>query len=80
MAKPQPNAIVRAWRERELPVVDERLCTGCRRCVDICPTACLAMDRHLPWLPRPADCISCGACVFLCPPSALTLARVGKDE
>ena len=80
MAKPQPHAIVRAWLQRELPMVDERLCTGCGRCVDICPTSCLAMDCHLPWLPRPSDCISCGACVFLCPPAALTLVNVGEGE
>src|SRR5262245_59610014 len=80
MAKPAPAAIARAWSDRELPAVDERLCTACGRCVEICPTACLAMAGPLPWLPRPADCISCGACVFLCPVSALTLEPPVKQN
>ena len=73
MAKLPATAFARNWQARELPVVDERLCTGCGRCVLVCPADCLAMDRGLPWLPRPADCISCGACVYLCPPLALAL-------
>jgi NAD-dependent dihydropyrimidine dehydrogenase PreA subunit len=73
MPKPPTYVLSRTWQKRELPAVDERLCTGCERCVLICPTECLAMECHLPWLPRPEDCISCGACVFLCPPQALTL-------
>jgi NAD-dependent dihydropyrimidine dehydrogenase PreA subunit len=80
MPKPQPNAIARAWQERELPAVDERLCTACGRCVEICPTECLAMETHLPWLPRPAECISCGACVFLCPAAALTLVHINDES
>lgn len=80
MSKPQPSAIARAWNDRELPAVDERLCIGCGRCVDVCPTQCLAMTEHLPWLPRPADCVSCGACVFVCPVTALALVRVGDRE
>ena len=57
MAKLQPAALARAWLDRELPTLDERLCTGCSRCVEICPTECLAMTGQVPWLPRPGDCI-----------------------
>ena len=80
MSKPQPQAIARAWQDRELPTLDARLCTGCGRCVEVCPTECLAMSGPLPWLPRPVECISCGACVFLCPPQALTLVRIMAGE
>lgn len=79
MPKPQPQAMARAWQQRELPTLDERLCTGCGRCVEICPTECLAMNGPLPWLPRPVDCISCGACVFLCPPAALALVSLAAN-
>jgi len=75
VAHPRTNTILREWRERELPRLDERKCTGCGWCVAVCPTQCLAMAGPLPWLPRPADCISCGACVFVCPPEALALVK-----
>ena len=57
----------------DLPVVDETLCTGCRICVEICPTECLAMGPHLPRLPRPLDCVSCSLCVLICPANALEM-------
>lgn len=80
MSKLQANAVTRAWAKRELPSLDERRCTGCGRCVAICPTECLAMEGALPWLPRPVDCISCALCVFLCPPEALALARLSDGK
>jgi formate hydrogenlyase subunit 6/NADH:ubiquinone oxidoreductase subunit I len=61
------------WCQLELPVVAETLCTGCGWCPEVCPTACLAMGRHLPRLPRPLDCVSCGLCVLVCPANALRL-------
>jgi MinD superfamily P-loop ATPase len=64
------------WRQIELPSVDETLCTGCGLCVAVCPTDCLAMLAHLPWLPRPRDCVSCGLCVVVCPAKALALEKM----
>ena len=61
------------WRQVELPVVDETRCTGCGWCVEACPSACLALGRHLPWLPRPLDCISCSLCALICPDEALEM-------
>ena len=60
-------------RGAELPTVDERKCTGCGVCPEVCPTACLEMGPHLPWLPRPAECVACGLCVEVCPAAALHL-------
>jgi NAD-dependent dihydropyrimidine dehydrogenase PreA subunit len=73
MAKPQRDHLTRLGQALDVPAVDERLCTGCRHCVAVCPADCLAMEGALPWLPRPLDCISCSACVLLCPASALVL-------
>jgi NAD-dependent dihydropyrimidine dehydrogenase PreA subunit len=62
----------------ELPMVDDRLCTGCGDCVAVCPTECLALADMLPWLRRPVDCIACTLCVLLCPDEALRM--VPSDE
>jgi formate hydrogenlyase subunit 6/NADH:ubiquinone oxidoreductase subunit I len=61
------------WRQVELPVLDATLCTGCSWCVAVCPTECLAMGPHLPWLPRPLDCVSCELCALVCPANALRM-------
>jgi NAD-dependent dihydropyrimidine dehydrogenase PreA subunit len=61
---------------RQLPVLDERLCTGSATCVRMCPTDCLSMDGPLPILARPGHCISCGVCVLVCPANALVMRRV----
>jgi ferredoxin len=58
----------------ELPLLNDRRCTGCGDCVAVCPTDCLAMAELLPHLPRPLDCISCAVCVAVCPVDALTMA------
>jgi MinD superfamily P-loop ATPase len=57
----------------ELPQLDERLCNGCGDCVAVCPTNCLEMAGHRPWMPRPADCISCDLCAVVCPTDAIRL-------
>ena len=58
----------------ELPLLDERLCTGCGDCVWVCPTSCLELAGPLPWLPRPGDCISCSLCALVCPVNAIQLS------
>jgi formate hydrogenlyase subunit 6/NADH:ubiquinone oxidoreductase subunit I len=64
----------------ELPVVDTAKCIGCGECVEICPTACLAMAGPLPWLPRPRDCTSCAACELICPTDAIALVTPACDR
>jgi formate hydrogenlyase subunit 6/NADH:ubiquinone oxidoreductase subunit I len=73
------NRVVEShWRQVELPVVLATLCTGCGWCVEVCPTECLAMGNHLPWLPRPLDCVSCGVCAAICPAIAIEM-RLKKE-
>ena len=57
----------------ELPLLNERRCTGCGDCVAICPVICLEMAGALPWLPRPLDCVSCALCAAICPADALSM-------
>jgi len=52
--------------------VDPDKCTGCRQCVEVCPTEAMKdiLSKRRKWfLP---DCWSCGKCVGQCPTKAIT--------
>ena len=55
----------------KIPVVDNSMCNGCRKCVDFCRFNALAYikDRLIVF---DEICHSCGGCVMLCPEKALT--------
>ncbi|VAW41694.1 MinD superfamily P-loop ATPase containing an inserted ferredoxin domain [hydrothermal vent metagenome] len=54
-----------------IPQIDEKLCDGCRKCVDICRFRALTMigSRVLTF---PEMCHSCGGCFEVCPRGAVT--------
>lgn len=55
----------------KIPVVDEDLCLGCRKCVDFCKFNALAaiVDKLLVF---DDICHACGGCIMLCPSNALS--------
>jgi len=55
----------------DIPVVDENLCTGCRKCVDFCNFNALAFLKDRPVL-FPEICHSCGGCTLVCPEKAIS--------
>lgn len=56
-----------------LPSIDQNLCTGCRRCVDICPTHALDQTGEKAYLRYPDLCTYCTACEDVCPVNAIAL-------
>jgi electron transfer flavoprotein alpha subunit len=48
-------------------------CTGCRRCIGVCPVSAIAMDDGLAVIGE--ACILCGACVDECPVRAILIDR-----
>jgi len=55
----------------KIPVVDQGLCDGCRKCVDFCRFNALAYtDPKL--MVFEAVCHSCGGCMLVCPLGAVT--------
>ena len=69
-----------------LPQVDEALCNGCGKCVEICPVEAMGLvscgDRAQPRRKKaklqPELCLGCGVCVRVCARGALTLQARGK--
>ncbi len=56
-----------------LPIINRDSCTGCRRCVDICPTQALAQISEKATLLHPERCTYCVACQDICPENAISL-------
>jgi NAD-dependent dihydropyrimidine dehydrogenase PreA subunit len=56
-----------------LPTINQNLCTGCHRCVDVCPTQALAQVNGKAFLALPARCTYCTACEDVCPEDAIAL-------
>ncbi|MEA2061727.1 MAG: 4Fe-4S dicluster domain-containing protein [Thermodesulfobacteriota bacterium] len=69
-----------------LPEVDEETCTGCGKCVEICPvkamTLVTANDPKHPKLKKAklnaSICLGCGVCVRVCPCSSISLVSREK--
>lgn len=65
----------------KIPIVDEKLCNGCRSCVEFCKFNALAYIKDKPVVFEEI-CHSCGGCILLCPNKALSEKDkvVGKVE
>ena len=57
--------------------LDERICSGCGLCVDLCPVSVFDMTevngRKLPRPTRAQDCWACETCVGQCPTGAIRI-------
>ncbi len=59
--------------------IDVELCTGCEKCLKVCPVDVLVMEDGVAKLE--GDCISCGACVSACPVDAIEpVIDMGEEE
>lgn len=54
------------------PQVNEEMCVGCGKCVEICPTGAAALEGELSRIEVEA-CVSCGQCMEVCPVGAIDI-------
>ena len=54
------------------------LCTGCGKCIEVCPHGVFVIENKKAVMEDRDACIECGACVLNCPAGALSVdAGVG---
>ena len=56
-----------------IPVIDEKKCTACGSCIDMCPVKALELEDIAKV--NIDTCIGCGVCVTHCDPKAIKLVR-----
>jgi len=57
---------------------DEGKCTGCGRCVEVCPHGVIDVQNRKAEIVKRNLCMECGACAFNCAAGAITVnAGVG---
>jgi formate hydrogenlyase subunit 6/NADH:ubiquinone oxidoreductase subunit I len=56
-----------------LPRIDAVLCTGCERCVEVCPVGALAQVNGKATLLYAERCTYCALCEEICPEGAIAL-------
>jgi NAD-dependent dihydropyrimidine dehydrogenase PreA subunit len=62
--------------------IDQAVCTGCRACVDSCPTDVIRMNSrsNKVYTAYPDDCQVCFLCEFDCPVDAILVYSRGYAE
>jgi formate hydrogenlyase subunit 6/NADH:ubiquinone oxidoreductase subunit I len=58
-------------RKHILPRINGGLCTGCGKCVDVCPTGALDLVEGRATIVRPELCSYCSDCEELCSKEAI---------
>lgn len=70
-------------QEPIIAMVDEHLCTGCARCVEVCPFGAMGMKVNHYRVLAQADsmlCKGCGKCVVACPSRAVSIFGFSSDQ
>jgi len=57
-------------------VIDELICIGCRKCIDVCPVDAILGARQLLHSVLDADCNGCALCLPACPVDCIALVPV----
>jgi electron transport complex protein RnfB len=63
-------------RHRDIAVIDEPLCIGCRLCVKACPVDAIVGTHGFTHAVFPLKCTGCGLCPPICPVDCILMKNV----
>ena len=61
---------------RQRAVIDEPVCIGCRKCLEVCPIDAIIGARQMMHSVLDVECNGCGLCVPVCPVDCIALLPV----
>jgi heterodisulfide reductase subunit A len=65
----------------QVAVVDEKLCSGCKTCLSLCPYLAISfIEEDSVARVNEALCKGCGTCVAACPAGAITARHFTTDQ
>ncbi|AIF51374.1 [FeFe] hydrogenase, group A [Pelosinus sp. UFO1] len=53
-------------KDTDIIKIDEELCTGCRRCAEVCPVDAIEGKQGTPQFINVEKCVMCGQCIQIC--------------
>ncbi|MFW6107257.1 MAG: 4Fe-4S binding protein [bacterium] len=65
--------------QAQCPVVVPEKCTGCERCIEVCPIEAIEMRGEVAWI-DPEICDGDGVCIPACPEGAIVLPQLQGDS
>lgn len=63
-------ALGKAEQHSAKPIFNEKLCSGCRACMDNCPSRAITVEKRISEVDY-SRCTGCGKCLRVCPTHAL---------
>jgi electron transport complex protein RnfB len=67
-------------KPRARAVIDEAVCIGCRKCLDVCPVDAIVGARKLMHTVIARECNGCELCLPPCPVDCIAMVPVDSDE
>jgi len=66
------DELIKGKSVRQTAYIDHAVCTGCGRCVQVCPQGAVTLVNSTAHVDRDA-CTGCGICVTECPKTAISM-------
>jgi len=67
-----------AHKPRAIAVIDEKVCIGCRKCLDVCPVDAIIGARKRMHTVIARECTGCELCLPPCPVDCITMMPVAS--